>query len=1289
MAQTTSVRTASPTLLGQTGTVFVQVPEVFTTLTSRVTGIPSPSTITIATPTAIGQTGTVVVEVPELFTTLTSLVPGISNTTTITIATPTAIGQTGIVVVEVPAFLTTLTSLVPGISAPITSTITTPSLPGQTGTVVIQVPLLFTTLTSLVTGISGPVTSTIATPSLAGQTGTILVELPPLFTTVTAFNPNGSDTMHFDCGILVEVPQLFTTLTSFNTPGVSRTITSTLAAPSVPGQIGTILVQIPQQFTTLTSLNTPGASGTVTSILATPTIPGQTGTVLVQIPQQFITLTSLNTIGALGNRYVRLFLRRLPLGRVQVTIVLQIPPEFTTVTSLLPADGTIISPLEQSLPRQLLVKLAQCSSIRHVNYCAAIVCRTNWNSGSTNSAAVYDDYNPEHNTRCLASGHCHNFAAHSNRADGHSVGRITASIYHYHLAQYDPWRLRFPPLATLTSPTAISETGIVLVLLPPQFTTVTSVNTALGISAATTRTLASPTAVNQTGTVVIEVPARFTTLTSLNLTPGASSPITTTIALPTNAGDIGTVVVQVLPQYTTVTQLNSASGFTAPATSTAANFQPHQAKSALLMVQVPALFTTITQLKSRLAVASIPITSTAAIPTAPRPSRHCSAVPTAPGQFGTIIVQVPSLFTTVTSFNPVSGATATITSTAAIPSGPGQTGTIIIEIPRPFVTITSLNPDLGATGIITLTQGIPTAVGQTGTVLVEVPQPFTTITSYTVGITTAVRTTAATPTSLGQTGTVVVLLPIPNTPVSIPVTPTSLPSSLSSAAPSVVVVSSQTVSVPATKGVSSFRRRSDQSLTASKAPRCFTGSLVQSLTGANVYNCIQSRVPSCANCLPALPRLLQESSNGTTSVLDTIINHYFGPVRQRSVTLDQGIASLCFAVSSTLTTLTGSNVFRCLSDSVVICPSSAAAAPSSLIATVSVSGCGATPTTRACLTGLPSSCQPSNQNNLLGSVLGTVDTATCQLALGLYGTTNAAVCFTSSLLNIFTGTDFLGCLNNHLPLCQRCVQSIPSACDPSRGYLGGVCQSALGYFGDTFAGNCFANGVLNSTITSNVISCLNNVLPFCNPPTTSTITRGSVALTTTFVTATGGILGVGESTFTVVQVVVPTPPPVLSTSFTTFIGSIGYTTTRTITSGSVLSTTTIISAGTTFAEIILPTSPLSRVTTTFVGPADYTSLATTTVGGVASTYVLVGIHTVLPTITVTSGTVPTAAPLTVTTVVSGASVIEVIVPTPFSTSSQTGGLLGFTSTITGFTTVSGTARPTTTYVLVNRPGLGF
>jgi hypothetical protein len=898
---------------------------------------------------------------------------------------------------------------------------------------------------------------------------------------------------------------------------------------------------------------------------------------------------------------------------------------------------------------------------------------------------------------------------------------------------------------SITSPTPSSAAQIgSSIELPPLFTTIISFYTG---STTLTETLAAPNSLlGQLGTVLIQVPS------------SAAIPLLSSLVLP--------------QQFTTITSI-----YTGSITLTGTLALPTLGQLGTIIVQVPEHFTTISSFYTGSALATSTI-----------------AIPSAIDQTGTILVQVPLPFTTITLLNPISGVSVPVTSTLTAPTAIGQTGTILVQIPPNFITLTSLNPIAGASSPITLTIASPTGADQTGTVVVQIPQPYTTITSFVAGVSLIVASTSVVPTVLGQTGTVILFIPLPTTPItpaSSPIvglssTPSAIvlsptpsavvlsptPTPIISYTSPIVVISSAIASASATNlcGIqgSSFDGACLSTLPAAcqslssttllgviidqvslalcqvalgvfgtvDALGCFTGSLVSSLTGLNVLTCIQAHVPMCATCLYALPDLCTVIGS-TTSIVGI---ESLAPCQAALGSLGTGVGSLCFTIGAVLSTLTGQNVLNCLQQNIPLCPTTTGVIPTSLIATITTTGCGGTPTPWPCMTSLPSVCQPSG-SGLLGVAAGVVDILACRTALGVFGTVDAAVCFTNALLNTLTGLDFDLCLNNHLPLCNRCVPALPSACSPTSGFLGAVCQSALGQFGDVIAAPCFLAGTLGSTVSTGLVSCLNQVLPFCTTLSTITQTSGSVAFTSTTTVVYGGLLGIGATTSTYVLVNSPTPSTVLSTAVVTFLGFTGFTSTITGIAGpgllnpgtlttyvlvgvpTVLNTVTRVSGSlapytstvtsdlgiglgiTIFVEVGLPTpapglpSVLATATTTFIGAVGFTSTVTSTdfgllgIGASTTTFVLIGVPTVLSTITISSGSLA-ASTATITSVIGlGPGVttfVQVVVPTlpPILSTSLTTiiGSIGFTSTVTSTNSGAlGLGVSTTTYVLVAVP----
>jgi hypothetical protein len=520
---------------------------------------------------------------------------------------------------------------------------------------------------------------------------------------------------------------------------------------------------------------------------------------------------------------------------------------------------------------------------------------------------------------------------------------------------------------------------------------------------------------------------------------------------------------------------------------------------------------------------------------------------------------------------------------------------------------------------------------------------------------------------------------------------------------------------------------------------CFTGNLVTSLTGLNLLSCIQAHVPMCSTCLPALPSVCTNLGSGI-SILDVTA---LTTCQTALGVFGSAAGAVCFTVGSVVSSLTGQNVLGCLQQNIPLCPTTSVPTPTALMAVSTVTGCAATAVATSCITALPSACQAPS-SGLLGNVLGVLDTTVCQTALGTFGVVNAAVCFTSNLLSTLTSQDFTSCLTNHLPMCgNNCVSALPLACQPSSGQLGSACQIALGLYGTTDAVSCFLTNVLSSVVNADVVSCLNRTLSYCSGSTLSTVTQtsGSIAYISTVTSVIpGNILNpfAGPTTTTYVLVNQPSPTPVLSTSYITvgqtaftstvtsinpgLIGIGGYTTTyvlvdvpivlSTVTriSGSLAAYTRTVSSapfglipGTTYVEVVQPTpAPTLSTSYTTVGQTAFTSTVTSTIpgafgfGGSTTTYVLAGVPITLSTVTRISGSLA-AYTRTVSSapfgLIPGTTYVEVVQPTPppaLSTSYQTAGSIGYTSTTTRLTTIPGAflapaSTLTVTYVVVNVP----
>jgi hypothetical protein len=131
---------------------------------------------------------------------------------------------------------------------------------------------------TITTAVDAPLRNTVKTPSPSSA----------------AFMSLASPSSTFDF-----VPQ-FTTITLLF-PGTFA-LTSTIASPSLPGQIGTVVVREPQRFTTIVSFYTGSTITTLT--IATPTIPGQLGTVVIELPQETLPYASTaNSLLSTGSAF--------------------------------------------------------------------------------------------------------------------------------------------------------------------------------------------------------------------------------------------------------------------------------------------------------------------------------------------------------------------------------------------------------------------------------------------------------------------------------------------------------------------------------------------------------------------------------------------------------------------------------------------------------------------------------------------------------------------------------------------------------------------------------------------------------------------------------------------------------------------------------------------------------------------------------------------------------------------------------------------------------------------------
>jgi hypothetical protein len=71
-------------------------------------------------------------------------------------------------------------------------------------------------------------------------------------------------------------------------------------------------------------------------------------------------------------------------------------------------------------------------------------------------------------------------------------------------------------------------------------------------------------------------------------------------------------------------------------------------------------------------------------------------------------------------------AGSTTATSTALPTAPGQAGTVFVQVPRQYTTISTLYTGTVISIVTVLT---PTSVGQTGQVVVQIPSPSTSVSS--------------------------------------------------------------------------------------------------------------------------------------------------------------------------------------------------------------------------------------------------------------------------------------------------------------------------------------------------------------------------------------------------------------------------------------------------------------------------------------------------------------------------------------------------------------------------------
>jgi hypothetical protein len=292
------------------------------------------------------------------------------------------------------------------------------------------------------------------------------------------------------------------------------------------------------------------------------------------------------------------------------------------------------------------------------------------------------------------------------------------------------------------------------------------------------------------------------------------------------------------------------------------------------------------------------------------------------------------------------------------------------------------------------------------------------------------------------------------------------------------------------------------------AAECFTTSLASDLTGSYVLRCLQTGV-LCNSCISSLPDACTTFFSDTSIIDNTVL----GACQAALGNFGLGRATLCFDVGVSVSSLTGVNVGACLQQSVSLCPTVGciASTPTPTPITTPTPSPSSIPTITPipCIVALPSVCSVPN-SGLLSSIVTTVDTVACQLALNALLPTNlASVCFGVNLSTL-TGQDFAQCLAINFPICSTtptptptptpiptptpatCIASLPPICiAPGSGLLSPVllvvdtlgCQSALNaLLTPNPAALCFSTNLLGTLTGQDFGLCLATNFPLC--PTT-------------------------------------------------------------------------------------------------------------------------------------------------------------------------------------------------------------
>jgi hypothetical protein len=522
---TATTSTALPAAPGQPGTVFIQVPQQYSTATSFYTGTVT-STVTVLTPTTVGQTGQIVVQVPN---------PSTSVSPTVFMRSDTE----GVFSLTLQQYTTTTTYY----AGTTTSTSTfAPATAGQPGTVVVYNPQVYTTTTSFYAG------TTSSTTTIPGQPATVVIYSPQQYTTTTSFYAGTTSSTTTVAGqpatVIVYSPQVYTTTTSYYAGTTSSTTT-------VPGQPATVIVYSPQQYTTTTSYY----AGTTSS---TSTIPGQPATVVIYSPQLYTTTTSYYAGSTASTTTIAPATAGQP-----ATVVVYSPQAYTTTTSYYPgstASTTTVAPATAGQPATVIVFSPQVYTTTTSYYAGTVASTSTETPATPGQAATVVVFSPQGyiTTTSYYAGTFLSTSTGTPATPGQTATVVVFSPQVY--VTTTSYYAGSTTSTTTIAPATAGQPATVVIYSPQVYTTTTALYT--GSTAATvTQTQATPGA---TFTVVVQQPRTYTTVTSSG--PGSVT-ATVTQFTPTVPGQTGTVVVQV-PALNTITVTTGGVSFTSTSTTT-------------------------------------------------------------------------------------------------------------------------------------------------------------------------------------------------------------------------------------------------------------------------------------------------------------------------------------------------------------------------------------------------------------------------------------------------------------------------------------------------------------------------------------------------------------------------------------------------------------------------------------------------------------------------------------------------------------------------------------------------